>query len=62
MKNTEKLSYLFDMYMNALNAGKANTAIRYQYSLELEMKKATTKIKQKKLFKDETVGSPENGN
>lgn len=55
MNQKEKLSYLFDMYMNALNAGKANTAIRYQYLLELEMKKATTKIKQKKLFKDERI-------
>lgn len=62
MNQKEKLSYLFDMYMNALNAGKANTAIRYQCLLELEMKKATTKIKQKKLFKDETIRTSEESN
>lgn len=62
MKNTEKLSYLFDMYIAAIESGKANTAVRYQYSLELEMKKATNKIKQKKLFKDETIRTSEKSN
>lgn len=62
MKNIEKLSYLFDMYIAAIEYGKANTAVRYQYSLELEMKKATNKIKQKKLFKDETIRASEESN
>lgn len=62
MKNTEKLSYLFDMYMQSLTAERSAPAVKYQLKLELEMKKATNKIKQKKLFKDETIRSPKESN